>query len=105
MTKRAGTETYPNYSHRSLANIADTSALTDATSWAQCFYTPYLGIYREKALADTGPLTAAFHEKCTEPKELFEVRGASHVDLYDKEEYVDQAVDRIANFFGKYPQL
>ena len=102
MTKRAGAETYPNYSNRSLASIADINALTDATSWAQYLYTPYLGIYGKKALADTGPLTVAYYEKCTEPKELFEVPGASHVDLYDVEEYVDQAVDRIATFFGKY---
>lgn len=102
MTKRAGTATYPHYSNRSLANIADSNALTDATSWAQYLYTPYLGIYGKKALADTGPLTVVYYEKCTEPKELFEVPGASHVDLYDVEEYVDQAVDRIATFFGKY---
>ncbi len=102
MTARAGAETYPNYSNRSLANIAETNALTDATTWAQYLYTPYLGIYGEKALADTGPLTVAYYEKCSDPKELFEVPGASHVDLYDVEEYVDQAVDRITDFFGKY---
>ena len=102
MTARAGAATYPNYSNRSLANIAETNALTDATSWAQYLYTPYLGIYGERALLDTGPLTVAYYEKCSEPKELFEVPGASHVDLYDIDEYVDQAVDRMATFFGKY---
>lgn len=102
MTKRAGVDTYPNYSNRSLANISETNALTDATTWAQYLYTPYLGIYGEKAMADTGPLTVDFHEKCSDPKELYEVPGASHVDLYDVDEYVDQAVDRLAVFFGKY---
>ena len=102
MTARAGAETYPNYSNRSLANIAETNALTDATSWAQYLYTPYLGIYGERALADTGPLTVAYYDKCSEPKELFEVPGASHVDLYDIETYVNQAVERLAEFFGKY---
>ncbi len=102
MTKRAGTETYPNYSHRSLVNIVEASALTDATTWARYLYTPYLGIYGEKAKADTAPLTIRFHEACSEPKELFEVANASHVDLYDVDEYVDQAVERIANFFRSY---
>ncbi|NMO56844.1 alpha/beta hydrolase [Actinoplanes sp. TBRC 11911] len=34
-----------------------------------------------------------------EPKELLWVDGASHVDLYDKPEYVDPAVERLAGFF------
>jgi hypothetical protein len=34
-----------------------------------------------------------------EPKELYWVDGASHVDLYDKEEYVAEAVARLADFF------
>ena len=102
MTERAGTQKYPRYSNRSLANIMETNALTDATNWAAYLYTPYLGVYGQKALADTGPLTVAYYKRCSEPKELFEVPGASHVDLYDKDEYVDQAVSRIAEFFEKY---
>ncbi|ANL69946.1 hypothetical protein AMC82_PD00984 (plasmid) [Rhizobium phaseoli] len=35
------------------------------------------------------------------PKELFVVRGATHIALYDKPEYVDQAVDKLASFFGE----
>jgi len=34
-----------------------------------------------------------------EPKELVWVKGATHVDLYDKEQYVDDAVSKLANFF------
>jgi fermentation-respiration switch protein FrsA (DUF1100 family) len=36
-----------------------------------------------------------------EPRELFIIDGASHVDLYDKEPYVTTAVDKLADFFGK----
>ncbi|ANM74366.1 putative alpha/beta superfamily hydrolase [Lactiplantibacillus plantarum] len=32
-------------------------------------------------------------------KELFTIEGATHVDLYDKPEYVDQAVAKAATFF------
>lgn len=31
--------------------------------------------------------------------ELFEIEGASHVDLYDKEPYVTQAVEKLTDFF------
>jgi fermentation-respiration switch protein FrsA (DUF1100 family) len=35
------------------------------------------------------------------PKELLWIDGASHVDLYDKEQYVGPAVARLAEFFGE----
>jgi fermentation-respiration switch protein FrsA (DUF1100 family) len=34
-------------------------------------------------------------------KELFEIAGASHIDLYDKPEYVPQAVKKLSDFFNK----
>jgi fermentation-respiration switch protein FrsA (DUF1100 family) len=34
------------------------------------------------------------------PKELFVVEGATHVALYDVPQYVDQAVPKLAAFFG-----
>lgn len=34
-----------------------------------------------------------------EPKELFWIDGATHVDLYDKDEYVTPAVSKLAEFF------
>ncbi|NML39181.1 alpha/beta fold hydrolase [Chitinophaga sp. G-6-1-13] len=36
------------------------------------------------------------------PKELFEVPGASHIDMYDRPEYVPQAVKKLDNFFKHY---
>lgn len=36
-----------------------------------------------------------------ETAELFEIEGASHVDLYDVDEYVSQAVERLDGFFTK----
>jgi len=38
-------------------------------------------------------------QRAREPKELHWIDGASHVDLYDKEEYVAPAVARLADFF------
>jgi len=44
--------------------------------------------------------TEAF-ERAKEPKELFWIDGASHVDLYDKPEYVGPAVAKLSDFFHK----
>ena len=41
------------------------------------------------------------YEKATGPKEMFLVNGATHMDLYDIPQYVDQAVDRMEQFFRK----
>ncbi|WP_431948864.1 alpha/beta hydrolase [Actinacidiphila sp. bgisy167] len=38
-------------------------------------------------------------QRATGPKELHWIEGAGHVDLYDREQYVDPAVDRLAGFF------
>lgn len=38
-------------------------------------------------------------QAATGPKELHRIPGASHVDLYDKRQYVDQAVDKLAEYF------
>jgi fermentation-respiration switch protein FrsA (DUF1100 family) len=44
--------------------------------------------------------TLAFAD-AREPKELHWIEGASHVDLYDRPEYVGPAVERLTEFFGK----
>ncbi|NEO14641.1 MULTISPECIES: alpha/beta hydrolase [unclassified Moorena] len=102
MTKRAGAETYPNYSHKSPTFMLETPMLADAQSYAPYLYTPYIGIYGEKALQDTGSLTVKFYEAASEPKELVEISGASHVSLYDINADVDRAITAIDTFFQKH---
>ena len=41
-------------------------------------------------------------ERATSKKEFFVVEGAGHYDLYDKDEYVDQAVERLDGFYTEY---
>lgn len=100
MTARAGAETYPNYTHMAPLTLMEDAPLTNATAIAPFLYTPYLGIYGETA--GTGPLTQAFFEAASEPKELFVVEGASHVSLYDVDVDVDRAVTRMDAFFRKH---
>ena len=51
--------------------------------------------------ADTIYFSQDAYEKAKEPKELFVIPGASHIDLYDKPQYVTQAVEKLREFFGK----
>ena len=102
MTARAGAQTYPNYTYKTVSTMMEVAPLTSAVYFAPNLNTPYLGIYGEKAMADTAPLTVNFYEKASEPKELYEVKGASHVSLYDIDKDVDRAVDKMVEFFGKY---
>ena len=51
--------------------------------------------------ADTRNISEEAIAKAVEPKELYLIEGASHVDLYDKDEYVSDAVNKLADFFDK----
>jgi fermentation-respiration switch protein FrsA (DUF1100 family) len=44
-------------------------------------------------------MSANAFENAKEPKELYWIEGASHVDLYDKPQYVGPAVARLSDFF------
>ncbi|GAA2341837.1 alpha/beta hydrolase [Dactylosporangium salmoneum] len=41
-------------------------------------------------------------QRITGPKEIIWVEGASHVDLYDKPEYVDPAIEKLTEFYGAH---
>lgn len=45
--------------------------------------------------ADTKYFSEEGFAKAKEPKEFFAIKGASHIDLYDKPEYVDQVVKKL----------
>jgi fermentation-respiration switch protein FrsA (DUF1100 family) len=101
-TERAGKQTFPNYSYKLAPTMFESQPLVSALQWAPYLYTPYLGIYGSEAMDNTAPTTIAFFEKASDPKELFEVKGARHVDLYDYPEFVIQAANKIDAFFKKH---
>jgi fermentation-respiration switch protein FrsA (DUF1100 family) len=41
-------------------------------------------------------------QKAKEPKELFVVEGATHIDLYDRPQFVTPAVAKLKEFFGRH---
>ncbi|WP_030980171.1 alpha/beta hydrolase [Streptomyces sp. NRRL S-1824] len=49
--------------------------------------------------ADTAYFSREAIESAREPKELFWIDGATHIDLYDKDEYVPTAVAKLTGFF------
>lgn len=51
--------------------------------------------------ADTLYFTNDGYSKAKEPKEIYTIEGATHVDLYDKPEYVNQVVKKLVEFFNK----
>ena len=51
--------------------------------------------------ADTKFWSDEVYSKAREPKELFIVDGASHIDMYDKLQFVAPAVEKLKKFFEK----
>jgi len=52
--------------------------------------------------AATSWMSVEAFQRATGPKEFRWIEGASHVDLYDRKQYVDPAVDALAAFFTEH---
>ena len=61
---------------------------------------PLLFIVGEKAVS--AYFSEDAYQKASEPKELFVVPGASHVDLYDRPEYMKVSLKKLDEFFKQY---
>lgn len=61
---------------------------------------PLLFIVGEKAVS--AYFSEDAYQKAREPKELFVVPGASHVDLYDRPEYMKVTLKKLNEFFIQY---
>lgn len=51
--------------------------------------------------ADTIYFSEAAYAMAKEPKELYRIEGATHIDLYDKPNFVGQVVQKLCEFFGQ----
>ena len=49
--------------------------------------------------ADTIYFSQTAYDKANEPKELYYINGATHVDLYDKSPFVEQVTEKLTEFF------
>ncbi|MDR1876096.1 MAG: carboxymuconolactone decarboxylase family protein [Flavobacteriaceae bacterium] len=61
---------------------------------------PLLFIVGERAVS--AYFSEDAYQKAAEPKEVFVVSGASHVDLYDREEYMSVSLPKLDGFFKQY---
>ena len=52
--------------------------------------------------ADTMYFSKEATDKAGEPKELVIIPGATHIDLYDRPQYVPQVVAKLTDFYSKY---
>ena len=100
MTARAGKETYPNYSHLGAEFFHMDWSRYSAARIGRFLSTPVMTIYGSKA--GSKPLSWYFHWKVrSKNKKRVSIKGATHVDLYDVEKYVDQVVEKLTTFFNK----
>ena len=61
---------------------------------------PVLFIAGEKAVS--AYFSEDAYTKAAEPKELFVIPGATHVDLYDQPEYLKITLHKLDTFFKQY---
>ncbi len=97
MTERAGAATYSNYAPMTPEFFLEDNVRHSARAIARYINTPTLTVYGTKA--STKLFSWLFHWAKKGPKKKFAVKGASHVDLYDVDKYVDQVVAKTDSFF------
>lgn len=55
--------------------------------------------------ADTTFFSEAAYAKAQEPKEIFAIEGASHIDVYDKPQFISQAIAKLSEYFSTYRKM
>lgn len=95
-TPRCGYPTAPN---KVLLTSFDRLAAFDAFAHIETV-SPRPLLFIVGSEADTKYFTEMAYEKAQQPKEIFTVPGATHIDLYDKTQYVSQAVEKMVTFFN-----
>ena len=92
---------YPTTTNRYLVSSNDKLAAWDAFSHIETVSPrPILLIVGSKA--DTLYYSADCYQKALEPKEIFTIQDATHVDLYDKPQFVEQVVAKLVSYFNQY---
>lgn len=91
---------YPTSVNKYLVSSNDKLASWDAFQYIDTvFPRPLLFIVGSKA--DTLYFTEDAYKRANAPKEIFTIENATHVDLYDKPEFVNQVVYKLVEFFDK----
>lgn len=91
---------YPTSVNKILMSSSDKLAAWDAFQYIDTV-SPRPLLFIVGSEADTLYFTGDAFARAKEPKEIFTIKGATHIDLYDKPQYVSQAVEKLVEFFGK----
>ncbi|MFT3775853.1 MAG: alpha/beta hydrolase [Minicystis sp.] len=94
---------HPRSARRFTWNSADRIAAFDAFRFIDRIAPRPLLVIAGRRAATAHQAIDAF-EHAQQPKELFWIDGASHVDLYDRDPHVETAVVKLADFFGRHLQ-
>lgn len=92
---------YPTSVNRYLVSSNDKLAAFDAFAHLDTV-SPRPILLIVGSLADTIYFSDAAFAKARQPKELYRIEGATHVDLYDKPVFVAAVVEKLLSFFGQY---
>lgn len=90
---------YPTSVNKYLISSNDKLAAWDAFSLIETV-SPRPVLFIVGSEADTIYFTEDGYNRAKFPKEIYTIKGASHVDLYDKPEYVCQAVSKLVDYFN-----
>ena len=91
---------YPTSVNKYLVSSNDKLTAWDAFQYIDTVSPrPLLFIVGSKA--DTLYFTEDAYKRANAPKEIFTIENATHVDLYDKPEFVNQVVNKLTEFFDK----
>lgn len=92
---------YPTSVNKYLVSSNDKLAAWDAFAHIDTVSPrPVLFIVGSKA--DTLYFTNDAYSRAKAPKEIYTIEGATHVDLYDKPEFVNPVVRKLVDYFDKY---
>ena len=89
---------YPTSVNKYLVSSNDKLAAFDAFAYLETV-APRPLLFIVGSRADTKYFTDEALARAKDPKELFVVEGATHIDLYDKPEFVQPVVARLTAFF------
>jgi uncharacterized protein len=94
----------PRARHPRSASVLDWTSIDKMAGFDAFAPVPLIGPRPLLLIAGTRAVTSwmsvAAFQRATGPKELHWIPGASHVDLYDQEEYTGPALDQLAGFFA-----
>jgi fermentation-respiration switch protein FrsA (DUF1100 family) len=92
---------WPNFSRDTADMSYEALVKSHALDYAKDLAIPYLGIVGSEAI--TKSYTERFFDEILhDRKEIKVIEGARHVQTYDEDRYVDQAIQYLVEFYSKY---